>query len=293
MAKELRFAIGGGLGCMLVLLLTLTQGCTKIPNGGVPIYLLVDSPTVAYDGGTFGSASYRIPDVWAESGSTDLGAYQMPVKIPILAGGNVPVLVSAGIYDNGIVSSRAAYPFYKSDTFTIPNAIAGQTYTYHPVYHYFPNTQFGINDPFENFVGFTNMTLSTRDADSSVYEGAHSGKITMGLNDTLITSIMTNTPTINTNGRDAYVEMNFKKGPGNDTLAFDVGIRATDAQGDINDYTLITIFPQTYWKKTYLNFSYWLGTNLNSTFQIYFTVYKNPGVTDAVYFDNVKLLYFN
>ena len=292
MTKELHLAVAAGLSCLAVMVLTFATGCSKIPNGGVPIYLQVDSPSVAYDGGAFGSASSRIPDVWLQTGSTDLGAYEMPNKIPILAQGDVPILVSGGIYDNGIISSRASYPFYESDTFTIHNATPGQLYHFHPVYHYFPSTQFAVKQDFTNSAGFSNMTLSNPDADSSVYEGLHSGLIAMGTADTVVYSLYPGVA-ITTNGREAYLEMNFKKSNTSETMPFDVGLRATSSTGSITDFPLITIFPQLYWKKTYLNFSTFVGNNQGSTFQIYIIVYKNPGTTGSVYFDNVKLLYFN
>ncbi|MCW3125861.1 MAG: hypothetical protein JWO03_1519 [Bacteroidetes bacterium] len=294
MTKELRISIGSGLACVAVLLLIFAPGCTKVPNGGVPIYLQVDSPSVAYDGGAFGSPGFRIPDAWVESGATDLGAYEMPIRVPILAQGDVSILISAGIYDNGIISSRASYPFYRSDTFTIHNAVPGQVYTRHPVYHYFANTQHGILENFNSSTSFdSHMSISNEDADSLPGLPLHSGQIVMGTNDTMTVCLQANGTTVNTNGREAYVEMNFKKSNTNENMPFDVGLAATDGTGTISYYPLITIFPQTSWKKTYLNFSSFIGNNAGSSFKIYYVVYKNPGITGTVYFDNVKLLYFN
>jgi hypothetical protein len=292
MTKELRLSIGSGLACMALLLLLFAPGCTKIPNGGVPIYVQIDSPSVAYDGGAFGSASFRIPDVWAETGATNLGAYEMPVRIPVLAQGTVPMLVSAGIYDNGIVSQRASYPFYRPDTFTIQNAVPGQVYVHHPVYHYFANTQHGILQNFNNSTGFDYMTLGNEDADSLSGQPWHCGQIAMGVNDTTTLALQHSGDIITSNGRQAYVELNFKKSNTNELMPIDVGLLVTDPVGT-NYYTLITLIPQTYWKKTYLNFSNTVGNNAGASFQIYFAVYKNAGTTGTVYVDNVKMLYFN
>ena len=49
------------------------SSCNKASNPGVPIYVRIDSPTVLSNG-FFGSASSRIPSVWATTGAHDLGA---------------------------------------------------------------------------------------------------------------------------------------------------------------------------------------------------------------------------
>ena len=134
------------------------SSCSKVPNNGVPIYLAIDSPTVTYTY-PFGSTSHSIPGVWATVGSHNLGAYEMPVNIPILSDGNSLISLSAGIYDNGIVNIPAQYPFYNPDTFTIHNAIPGQVYHHHPVYSYVAGTQFAVIEGFDNSNNFTNVTV--------------------------------------------------------------------------------------------------------------------------------------
>jgi hypothetical protein len=202
------------------------------------------------------------------------------------------MLISAGIYDNGIVSQRASYPFYRPDTFTIQNAVPGQVYVHHPVYHYFANTQHGILQNFNNSTGFDYMTLGNEDADSLSGQPWHCGQIAMGTNDTTTLALQHSGDIITSNGRQAYVELNFKKSNTNELMPIDVGLLVTDPVGT-NYYTLITLIPQTYWKKTYLNFSNTVGNNAGASFQIYFAVYKNAGTTGTVYVDNVKMLYFN
>lgn len=293
MTKELRISIGTGLALLSVLLLLISPGCRKVPNGGVPIYVQLDSPSVA-DDGIAGSTTFRIPDAYVTNGNTDLGGYEMPVKVPVLAQGDQLMLVSAGIYDNGIISARAEYPFYRPDTFTIQNAIPGHVYVHHPVFHYFGNVQHGILQDFNSSTGFdAQMSISNEDADSITGRPWHSGQIVMGVNDTQKIAVQANADLIQTNGRQAYIEMNFKKSNTSEYMPFDVGIEAISSTGSLSYYTLITIFPDTKWKKTYLNFSTFIGNNQGSTFKIYFVGYKNPGTTGTIYIDNLKLLYLN
>ena len=280
-----------GIAALLVLIIS-GQGCSPIPNDGVPIYIQVDSPTVVIDG-SFGSASQRIVDVWAETGNHNLGAYEMPVKIPVLAQGDVPFIFSAGILDNGTVDARAEYPFYRPDTFTIYNAIPGHTYVHHPVYHYFTRTNVALNETFEGIASsFSGLALTNITADSAVFEGNHSSTIAMGVNDTVKFATQ-NAPgsTITTNGRQAYLELNYKSG-----LLFDIGIRETTGTGSAATYTdipLVTLLPQAHWHKSYINLSNAIGSYPGASFQLYFIAYNTLGSTGNLYLDNIMILYFN
>ena len=275
----------------LLLLWIGSSGCSPIPNDGVPIYLQVDSPTVVIDDVSFGTSSQRIVDVWAETGNHNLGGYEMPVKIPVLAQGDVPFIISAGILDNGLVDARVQYPFYRPDTFTIGTAIPGHVYVHHPVYHYFARTHIALNENFEGGSSFTGLSRTNYSTDSAVYEGAHSGAILMGVNDTTNFATQLSPVTITTNGRQAYVELNYKS-----DVYFDVGIRETTGTGTsatITDIPVITLSPRSYWNKTYLNLSTAIGSYQGAGFQLYFISYKLPGTTGKLYLDNIKLLYFN
>jgi hypothetical protein len=275
------------------------SGCNTMPDGSVPIYVRIDSPTVTTAGTLFGSASNRIPTVWATTGAHNLGAYEMPINIPVLSEGAVPMAVSAGIYDNGIISAQAQYPFYAPDTFTIPNAIPGHLYIHHPIYHYYTYTQIGLNCDFESGNSFTNVStfseLPTSDPDSIVYEGYHSGGIIMTPSDTAITAYQTNGVTISTNGRESYIELNWKIN--NPNVFCDVGVIATlYSGGQISEQTtepILTLTAFGAWRKTYLNCDNFIGSNQGYTFQIYFTAYNSAGQQDTVFLDNIKLLYFH
>jgi len=238
------------------------SGCNKAPNGGVPIYLHIDSPTVAYNS-YFGANSLSVPDVWATSGAANLGAYEMPVNIPILESGNVPMAISAGIWDNGIVSAPVQYPFYEPDTFTIYNAIPGHVYHHHPVYSYFPYTQIALIADFEIKNYFTNVTLLNVPAGSPSYLGLRCGGIIVpSLADT-IAALQTVAVPIVTNGRQAYLELDYRAN--NPNVFCDVGINGTITAGSTVTETaqddIIELTPRGYWNKVYLDCSNWIGTS--------------------------------
>lgn len=280
-------------------LLLFAASCNPLPQGGVPIYVHIDSPKVSANS-YFGSSSSRIPSVWATTGAHNLGAYETPVNIPVLAEGNVSLAVSGGIFNNGIISAPKQYPFYAADTFTISNAIPGHVYIHHPVYTYLSYTQVGLNCDFENLNYFTNIAYivkPTPDPDSAVYEGYKGGVIVVDSLQDSVNAYLTAPLAINTNGRDAYVELNWKIN--NPNVLCDVGIIATQFSGTTQ--TGQTMYPKIafqalgHWEKTYLDFTTEFGDNQggNTVFQIYFTAYHSGGQQDTVFLDNIKLLYFH
>jgi hypothetical protein len=277
-------------------LLFTISSCNPLPNNGVPIYLQIDSPKVVVTNPLLGSSSSSIPGVWATTGSHNLGAYEMPVTIPVLGGGGISFAVSAGIYDNGVVSAPVEYPFYAPDTFTIQNAIPGHVYHHKPIYNYYSYTQYAIVEPFDNDNQFTNITTVSNQADSDVYEGLRSGAIILSSTVDSLTALQTNGVVITTNGRQAYMELNYKL-PNINTL-LDVGLIATlSSNGSVTQTTvfdkLILTNPIGVWNKVYIDFNSEIGANPGLTFQIFLTGYHSQGQQDTVFVDNVKLLYFH
>ncbi len=61
-----------------------------------------------------GSASVNICDVWLNVNGELIGAYELPVDIPVLAEGPAVINAFAGIKDNGISTLRRRYPFYET-----------------------------------------------------------------------------------------------------------------------------------------------------------------------------------
>jgi hypothetical protein len=280
-------------------LLFTISSCNPLPNNGVPIYLQIDSPKVQVPlNSNLGSASYSIPGVSATTGSHNLGAYEMPVNIPVLGGGGISFAVTAGIYDNGVVNAPVKYPFYAPDTFTIQNALPGHVYHHKPTYTYYSYTQTAVMENFDADNQFTNMTQWSNAADSNVYEGLGSGAIILSSTADSLTATQTNGVVITTNGREAYMELNYRL-PNVNTL-LDVGVIATlPSTGATTVFDkLILTNPVGIWNKVYINFNTEIGANPGLSYQIFLTGYhqtnaSHTGPQDTVFVDNVKLLYFH
>jgi hypothetical protein len=190
-------------------LLLLFQDCKKMPNGGVPIYLEIDTVLVSSTLDQ-GSASHKITDVWVTANGENRGVYPLPAKIPILASGDVRFIVSAGIRDNGISSTRAEYAFYNVDEFVLNGTESGKTYTRNSVFTYLSGAKFAFKESFEGGNAFENLTRITSNVDANVYEGAAAGKMSLGPNDTAVVAYNTNGFPITGAGKEVYLELDYK-----------------------------------------------------------------------------------
>jgi hypothetical protein len=262
------------------------QNCKKMPNGGVPIYLKIDSVLVSSTLDQ-GSASHKITDVWVTANGENRGVYPLPAKIPILASGDVRMIVSAGIRDNGISSTRAEYPFYNVDEFTINGTEGGKTYTRNSVFTYLDGTKFAFKEDFEASNAYSNMTRITSGTDANVFEGSAAGKLTLGPNDTVVVAYNTNGFPITGAGREVYLEVNYKS-----DAFFEVGLITTKA-GLLGNYYKMTISPKEEWNKIYINLSNEAGTILADDYRLYFKIAKlADGTTATTYLDNIKVVQF-
>jgi hypothetical protein len=267
-------------------LLLLFQDCKKMPNGGVPIYLEIDTVLVSSTLDQ-GSASHKITDVWVTANGENRGVYPLPAKIPILASGDVRFIVSAGIRDNGISSTRAEYAFYNVDEFVLNGTESGKTYTRNSVFTYLSGAKFAFKESFEGGNAFENLTRITSNVDANVYEGAAAGKMSLGPNDTAVVAYNTNGFPITGAGKEVYLELDYKS-----DAFFEVGLITTKG-GVLGNYYKMTIAPKSEWNKIYINLSNEAGTIVADEYRLYFKIAKlADGTTATTYIDNIKVVQF-
>lgn len=118
-------------------------GCTVFdPAEDIPSYVRINDITLQINNGVIeGSGSEKITDAWLYIDGQLIGAYEMPVSIPVLNEGTHNILVLAGIKQNGLSTLRAIYPNYRGWASTI-TLTRGQVVTVNPVVDYYPATNF-------------------------------------------------------------------------------------------------------------------------------------------------------
>ncbi len=119
------------------------DGCSVFdPAEEIPSYVRIESISLQINNSVIeGSGSQKITDAWVYVDGDLIGAFEMPVNIPVLAEGTHQILVLAGVKQNGLSTTRAIYPFYKGWQSTI-TLTRGQILTVSPVVEYYSATNF-------------------------------------------------------------------------------------------------------------------------------------------------------
>lgn len=264
-----------------IAVLFLSPACKPMPNDGVPFFLQVDSVYVV-DSTGHDTLSHRITDIWAETKSTTLGAFERPCNIPVLEEGPVYIILTPGIYNTGQSGVRVNYPFYAPDTFTL-QAERGQSYKRTPVFRYIKGTKVAFFDDFEIGNNFTGMGISN---DSAGY-GTRCGTITVTATDSNKIAVQTSNVTL-PDGQEIWLEVDYKA---------DVPFKA----GYVGHFTgsptplyasMLFLNARSTWNKVYIKLSESVATVRADSYSVYFEALRPYGSSGGtVYIDNVKLLH--
>lgn len=271
------------LGVAAFFLLASFWSCNPMPNGGLPVYIQVDTVSVSTNYGVQGSSAHKISDVWVTVNGKQIGVFEHPVKVPVLASGDLRVQISAGIKDNGVSNTRVQYPFYAENEYILTATQSTQSYVINPVFTYVNGTNFPFMTDFEGSNGFANVSAVTEDA----FEGNSCGKISLNTTDTTVLAYSSAFPISSAGLSEVYLEMNYKC-----TGFFECGILSYSSTGQVTDLYKITFNPREAWNKTYLNFSNDVGRAKGENYRIYFKISKLPSDPNPVYvwLDNIKLV---
>ena len=121
----------------LLLVLTLTS-CEKEDENSIgetiPAYIQIDAISIDDVNDT-----EKITDAWVYINDQLQGVYELPSLFPVLSTGKQNIRIKGGIKNNGISSSRRAYPFYKS-FIQEKNLKADQITSMYPIVSYIDST---------------------------------------------------------------------------------------------------------------------------------------------------------
>ncbi|MEM6724093.1 MAG: hypothetical protein AAF598_08645 [Bacteroidota bacterium] len=278
---------------LTLLLIGLSVGSCGLvdPDEQIPGYLHIEPWTIDAQGGQ-GTEEQRITDVWVAIDDQLVGAFFLPVTIPVLAEGPTEVSLFPGIIENGITNTRDIYPFFNQLSFT-NDFVPLQVDSIFPTTTYRSNTVFVFVEDFEgsNLFGQdvdgnanTRLELTTQD----VFEGSASGVFTLIGDDALgiaATSLLFDLPTSDT---PIFLELHFKT-----DLQFSVGVVGTFIDGTQQFVPKLTLTPRDDWRKVYVNIEPEVQALGARDYQVYFTATKpNDMETATILLDNIKLLHF-
>lgn len=258
----------------------------------IPAYIHIDS--IGFQAGfQQGSSSHKISDAWVYLDGELVGAYQLPVTLPVLETGIHTIMVKSGIKMNGIATTRVYYPFYKP--YSINTRLTEDSITYiNPSVGYYPTTTFAWMEDFESGGVSLESTINSdtiiekTNEPGDVFEGLYSGVIYLDDSATIYEAATINTYELPTTGSPVFIELDYLI---NNPIT--IGLIG-EGSGQIIQYPVLYIYANSEWNKVYINLTSTLaGMTSSSQFKIFIGAIKEDGVEHPkMLIDNLKLLYF-
>lgn len=268
----------------------------------IPSYLHIEEFVLSVPSdNSQGSSANDIRDVWLDVNGQAIGAFEVPVTVPVLDDrDNLLVLAQAGVRNNGRSDNRIRYPFYRIHRDTFPR-VEGAVDTIRPVIKYVEGTSFPWLEDFEDRTISLEIQedVSTIDSfkltndSSEVFnynsKNRYSAYLELGNGEQRVECW--SIPTFDfPRGRAVYLEVNYRTEA---LLTFGIIPLENDIQrARVN---ILTLKPtgQT-WNKAYIS----LGEDLNNqnfeglNFKVFMSAFNDGNLTNPkVYIDNIKVLH--
>lgn len=282
---------------VFALTISLLTGCVK--NNPDPSWLYIDQWALVSNpnlSGTEGELTHNFSEAWVYINDQCVGAFELPVKIPILKSGTVNVKVYPGIKDNGISGTKRIYPFCNVHEQTV-NLVQNQTCTLSPTTSYVSSTHFiiedfeGANVLLENDPNTSMASFFTSNQALQWFNGNSYAQVNLNTMDSIWIAYTT-FHSYHAKGKEVYLEMDYYT-----TNRVVTGLIAISPNG-IKKNTNIQLnksTPQTVkWKKIYISLKELIGaSDVNAYFDHSFEAFKESGVANTEFrLDNLKVVYF-
>jgi len=265
--------------------LFLITGCDKVdPTEKTPTYLKIDSFHFQPTPGT-GTSSHKITSVWVYLEGRTIGAFDLPATVPVLADEPGQITLTPGITFSGLNDVQTAYPFYRSDTFTL-NPQPGEVVSITPVTSYLPDTALNIleldfetGNPFYKTDGDTALIV-TSDPQYR-FEGDYGGLIVLD-DQSLSVNLMQTAfiaPTV------SFLEINYRN-----TVPFQIGLQTTSSTGQTFTTYILGLHPRNEWNKVYIGLQDFVNQYPNRNYRIVVRVLTENPQDGFVALDNLKVI---
>jgi len=281
----------------LFIMVLITISCVKdMDEAYIPSYISIDGIEVNTTGEQGSSSSY-ITDAWVYINGKEMGAYQLPSTIPLLAEGKNTIKIAPGIKLNGVSETRVPYPMVKPAEMEV-DLVKDSVQPLHISCNYFTTSKFALIEDYEsvNFAfeptqnSSAEWRVSDKDTDPNnyIFEGNHSG---LGVLDKdhnklqLLTKQMFEE--LPKKGTPVFIELNFKCST---TVVLSI-MAYKNGIGESTD--VINLNPTENWKKIYVNLTSTLSYDVNHD-DYKFLITANHAYDkeeSIVLIDNFKIVY--
>lgn len=276
-------------------ILVLFVGSCDLEKEPIPAYIHLEPFIVDV---TQGTKKQALNDAWVSLAETGdfLGVYELPATLPIIADGNIDLIIEPGILENGIKVTPNIYKFmtrYETSVDLTP----GEIDTIQPLTQYDPRVIFHFQADFEgtnslDVVIDTSITLETKNFSEQEggFEGTSVGFV-LDENNPKMEVATSEQMELPTEGDVAVMEMHYKN----------EGILQVALLGyeDNNPTPVLTYFfalnPQSSWNKIYIDLTATLiqyGIRFKN-FRILFGAQLSSEQSTSTYLiDNIKVMEF-
>ena len=252
----------------------------------------------AYDQGELECiASHAFPDAWVMVNGKDLGTWELPCRIPVLAKEDATVQIFPGIKMNGVSTSRPRYPFTDANTQSIklkPSEITKVTSI--PI-KYYSTTHFKV---VENFERDYNGYFTAEDSNGLNFEHIYDmenpanriGRISLE-EDVMDFNVLSSVMKFSNDVQYVFLEMDYRCDVENAQIY--AGVLVTKPTTVVaTDEPLVVVNASKKWKKIYINLTQAILRNHTSE-AVSYRVYLSGGRSDSTPmhydFDNIKVIY--
>ncbi len=257
-----------------------------------------DEFSTGYDQGELECiASQNFPDAWVMVNGKDLGTWELPCKIPVLAKENATVQIFPGVKLNGVSTSRPRYPFTDANKQTINLKPSEITKISSIPVKYYSTTAFKV---VENFERDYNGYFAAEDSNGVNFEHIYdmdnpTNRIGMiSLEDSVMDfNVLTSALRFNSDVQYVFLEMDYRCDVENAQIY--AGVLITKPTTVVaTDEPLVVVNASPKWKKIYINLTQAVLRNHISE-AVSYRVYLSGGRSDSTpihyYFDNIKVVY--
>ncbi|NND94386.1 MAG: hypothetical protein HKN45_05930 [Flavobacteriales bacterium] len=244
-----------------------------------------------------GQPSEKIIDVWLNVNNVLVGAYEMPVDIPVLDEGPVDIKIFGGIQVNGLSYERIRYPFYDFYN-TQVELISDGVIEIQPSLNYIEDALVFNNEDFEE-IGFQFERSVTSDTTMDAIPNPDMNDVLRGdkvgviyLDDERDHFKVNSTLELDLAFKNlAYIELDYKvEGP------FSVGLRRSEPS--LLDFSIAGFNPSLdengnpIWNKVYVELNQAIDILQNEEeYEIFIEAFNPSDDVRTYYFDNVKVIH--
>ncbi|MBK7233922.1 MAG: hypothetical protein IPH93_17075 [Saprospiraceae bacterium] len=274
---------------LLAIMFVALSAC-KDPDEPIPAYIDLESFTFDIKPNQ-GTGKHHFKDVWVYVNDEYLGAYELPIKIPVTHKAPFDLRITPGIRKNGGLNEPVRFTFVDPFSITM-NTAPGIVEKVVPDYHYASDIQFPVIEDFDRFHFFNEdkdgnpETAIVLTAPEETFEGSNSGLISLTAQNPLIHTWHDFHRKIPVTPNKVFIELHYKS-----DIPFYiglVGLKGADREDLING----AVLPSANWNKIYFDFTDITNASKSDSYKLALIanfIADTSKTEQKIWLDNIKV----